>query len=107
MLDDDLRAALALHGESDVGSAILAEVVDRPALAVLAFGDGAERFELFDGIGLVRDENRRIELIEDSGTGRRRQSFLPRVIDFAEIDAPLEDRQKAAVPRLIGCDDDL
>ena len=39
VLDDDLRARLALDGEGDIAAGVLAEIVDR---AQLAIGEGAD-----------------------------------------------------------------
>ena len=103
MLDDDLGAALAADPQGDIATQILAEIVEAPALGIFPAVDGRQRLQFAHAAGLVGDEARGVEG-QYRAAGDCLQFVEPGVVDLAEIDAALQDRQQAALPGGVGCE---
>ena len=101
MLDEHARSRRAAHREGDIPGRVLAEVVDRPAVAVGPALPRRERRQFPDRPALLRHEEARVELQHLDARGRRR-ILEPGVVDLAEVDARPQDRQRAALPCAVG-----
>ena len=100
VLDNDPGARLSFDGEYDIAGGVLAEIVNRPAFTVPPRAHHGEWGELAHRRRFLRNEHRDVEG-ENIAAFRGSSVFETRIIDFAEIDAGLQDRREPALPSRI------